>query len=82
MDETPLVGDLAADEGPVIVPDDAVVAAEAAREIPPRIVSDAGLTTVDDMIMTGPLGGYRKSELERSKIGEETDWGGDSEDPD
>ena len=57
LDETPLLGDLAADEGPVIVSDDAMVAAEAAGEIPPGIVSDEGLTTVDDMIMSGPFRG-------------------------
>ena len=55
-----VLGDLAGDEGPVIVSDDAVVtvvAAEAAAEIPPGIVSDAGLTMVDDMIMSGPFRG-------------------------
>ena len=56
-----------------------MVAAEAAGEIPPGIVSDAGLTMVDDMIMSGPfrgahayLPGGRKSDLDRSKVGEET----------
>ena len=57
LDETPLLGDLAADEGPVIVSYDAMVAAEAAGEIPPGIVSDEGLTTVHAMIMSGPLRG-------------------------
>ena len=73
----PLLGDLAADEGPVIVSYDAMVAAEAAGEIPPGIVSDEGLTTVDDMIMSGAFPGYRKSDL-----GTLEDWEGDSEDPD
>ena len=49
-----------------------MVAAEAAGEIPPGIVSDEGLTTVDDMIMSGPFRGCRKADSDRSKVGEET----------